>query len=47
MEKLKVYGLIIENIFKILLSKIGELIYFVGFWKVSINLIVGNMYFKL
>lgn len=36
MEKLKAYGLTIENILKTPASKIGELIYPVGFWKVSI-----------
>ena len=35
MEKLKAYGLTIENILKTPSSKIGELIYPVGFWKVS------------
>ena len=38
MEKLKAYGLTIENILKTPSSKIGELIYPVGFWKVSTNL---------
>lgn len=33
MEKLKAYGLTIENILKTPSSKIGELIYPVGFWK--------------
>jgi len=33
MEKLKAYGLSIENILKTPASKIGELIYPVGFWK--------------
>lgn len=35
MEKLKAYGLTIEKILKTSTSKIGELIYPVGFWKVS------------
>ena len=35
MEKLKAYGLTIENILTTSTSKIGELIYPVGFWKVS------------
>ena len=35
MEKLKAYGLTIENVLKTPASKIGELIYPVGFWKVS------------
>ena len=34
-EKLKAYGLTIENILTTSTSKIGELIYRVGFWKVS------------
>ena len=34
-EKLKAYGLTIENILTTSTSKIGELIYPVGFWKVS------------
>lgn len=34
MEKLKAYGLTIEKILKTSTSKIGELIYPVGFWKV-------------
>ncbi|KAJ7372711.1 Endonuclease III-like protein 1 [Desmophyllum pertusum] len=33
MEKLKAYGLTIENILKTTTGKIGELIYPVGFWK--------------
>ena len=36
MEKLKAYGLTIENVLKTPASKIGELIYPVGFWKVSV-----------
>ena len=39
MEKLKAYGLTVGNILKTPSSKIGELIYPVGFWKVSTNLI--------
>ncbi|CAH3106426.1 unnamed protein product [Pocillopora meandrina] len=35
MGKLKAYGLTIENILTTSTSKIGELIYPVGFWKVS------------
>lgn len=35
MEKLKAHGLTIENILKTPSAKIGELIYPVGFWKVS------------
>ena len=35
MEKLKAYGLTLENILTTSTSKIGELIYPVGFWKVS------------
>lgn len=42
MEKLKAYGLTIENVLKTPSSKIGELIYPVGFWKVSTNFIVGK-----
>ena len=43
MEKLKAYGLTIENILKTPSSKIGELIYPVGFWKVSTNLTAGKI----
>jgi len=42
MEKLKAYGLTVENILKTPSSKIGELIYPVGFWKVCTNLTVGK-----
>ena len=42
MEKLKAYGLTIENILKTGTSKIGELIYPVGFWKVSTLFVVGK-----
>lgn len=42
MEKLKAYGLTIENVLKTPSSKIGELIYPVGFWKVSTNFIVAK-----
>lgn len=42
MEKLKAYGLTVENILKTPSSKIGELIYPVGFWKVCTNLTVGR-----
>ena len=35
MEKLKAHGLTIKNVLKTPASKIGELIYPVGFWKVS------------
>lgn len=37
MEKLKAHGLTVENILKTPTSKIGELIYPVGFWKVSVS----------
>ena len=37
MEKLKAHGLTVENIVKTPTSKIGELIYPVGFWKVSVS----------
>ena len=46
MEKLKAYGLTIENILKTPSSKIGELIYPVGFWKVSTNLTAGKNVFN-
>ena len=36
MEKLKAYGLTVENVLKTPANKIGELIYPVGFWKVRI-----------
>lgn len=39
MEKLKAYGLTIEKILKTSTSKIGELIYPVGFWKVCAHFI--------
>ena len=39
MEKLKAHGLTVENILKTPSAKIGELIYPVGFWKVSATVI--------
>lgn len=40
MEKLKAYGLTVENVLKTPTNKIGELIYPVGFWKKKANYIL-------